>query len=358
MPSQNDIRYQQQLLQQHRATLRHFLRQRGALGQNFEPPGVAAGIAEARRGIAQCKAALRGWGVAVEDLPEDVEQDEEDEPPLLIRSAQPYAGPPQAPKGRAEPAGEQPPGPPTAWEKFRYNPLVFYSTMAFVILSALFACVASTISAGADLRGFWQQLGESGLVASPTALAEQPTPAPATQATAQLPTVVAVQPTFSPTMQATQLAAQPPTVAPVQLTPQPLSRTRITITITAITVKNIPAPDALDRLEPQGEGDIELNVHVGDQKLIWPAEDQPRHIRAGESAEVGLSFVVESDGAVVQIPIAMLEKDPEDFNENDVIMEETITVDPASLPAGPQVLADQAGDDAVITYTVTTELVP
>lgn len=71
MPSQGDIRYQQQLLQQHRATLRHFLRQRGAQSQIFELPAVAAGITEARQGIAQCKTALHGWGVAVEDLPED-----------------------------------------------------------------------------------------------------------------------------------------------------------------------------------------------------------------------------------------------------------------------------------------------
>mgnify|MGYP000890652788 CR=1 FL=1 len=61
---------------------------------------------------------------------------------------------------------------------------------------------------------------------------------------------------------------------------------------------------------------------------------------------------------VVQIPIAMLEKDPERGNENDVIMESAITIDPASPPAGPQTLADQAGDDAVITYNVTTEPIP
>ncbi len=336
MPSQRDIQYQQQQLQQHRATLRHFLRQRGALGKNFEPPGVAAGITDARQGIAHCKAALRGWGVAVEDLPEDDdgENDQATDPALLARPARLPTAPPQASAARAEPAGEQPPGPPTAWEKFRYNPLVFYPTMAFVILTAIFGCAAMAISAGADFGGFRRQLQEWGLVASPTTLAEQPTPAHAAQAT--------------------QPAAQLPTAIPAQ----PPGRTRVTVTITAITVKNIPTPEALDRLEPQGEGDIELNVQVGSQKLIWPAENQPRHMRAGESAEVGLSFSVESDGTAVQIPIAMLEKDPERGNENDVIMESAITIDPASPPAGPQTLADQAGDDAVITYNVTTEPIP
>lgn len=67
---------------------------------------------------------------------------------------------------------------------------------------------------------------------------------------------------------------------------------------------------------------------------------------------------VESDGAAVQIPIAMLEKDPERGNENDVIMQGAITIDPSHPPAGPQTLADQVGDDAVITYTVTTEPIP
>lgn len=331
MPSQNDIQYQQQLLQQHRVTLRHFLKQRGALGQNFEPPGVAAGIADARRGIAHCKAALRGWGIAAEDLPEDKDPqaDQATDPPLRAQPlAQPSTVLPQPSAGGGT-VGEPPPGPPTAWEKFRYSPMVFYPTMGFVILAAVFGCAAMAISAGADFGGFRQQLREWGFVASPTVLPEQPASAPIAQAT-QLPTAMLAPP----------------------------SRMRVTVTITAITVKNIPTPEALDRLEPQGEGDIELNVQVGSQKLIWPAENQPRRMRAGESAEVGLAFSVESDGAAVRIPIAMLEKDPERGNENDLIMEGAITVDPASLPAGPQTLADQAGDDAVITYTVTTEPIP
>lgn len=89
MPNQDDIRYQQELLQHYRTTLRHYLKQRVALSQSFEPPAVAAGIAEARQGIAQCKVVLRGWGMVVEDLPEDDDGGEDAvlEPPLFPRSA-------------------------------------------------------------------------------------------------------------------------------------------------------------------------------------------------------------------------------------------------------------------------------
>lgn len=71
MPSQRDIRHQQEQLQRYRERARHYEGQRATLGQAFEPPVVAAGISEAQRGIAQCKARLRSWGRAVEDLPED-----------------------------------------------------------------------------------------------------------------------------------------------------------------------------------------------------------------------------------------------------------------------------------------------
>lgn len=73
MPTQEDIARQQQLLSAHRATLAHYTQQWATLGSAYAPPGVAAGITEARAGILQCKAALRSWGIAVEDLPDDVD---------------------------------------------------------------------------------------------------------------------------------------------------------------------------------------------------------------------------------------------------------------------------------------------
>lgn len=74
MPTQDDIANQQQLLAAHRARLAHYLRQRALLGMAYEPPGVAAGIAEARPAIQRCKVTLRNWGIAVEDYPDDDER--------------------------------------------------------------------------------------------------------------------------------------------------------------------------------------------------------------------------------------------------------------------------------------------
>src|SRR5215475_12761349 len=71
MPSQEEIDQQQELLATHRRTLAHYLRQQAQLGTAHEPPGVASGIAEARAGIARCKATLRNWGALVDDHPDD-----------------------------------------------------------------------------------------------------------------------------------------------------------------------------------------------------------------------------------------------------------------------------------------------
>lgn len=71
MPTQADIDQQRQLLDTHRATLAHYLRQRAQLSTAHEPPAVANGIADTRAAIQRCKATLRGWNVAVEDLPDE-----------------------------------------------------------------------------------------------------------------------------------------------------------------------------------------------------------------------------------------------------------------------------------------------
>lgn len=68
------IDQQRQLLTAHRATLAHYLIQRAQLGSGYAPPGITNGIAEARAEIRRIKEVLRGWGVVVEDLPDDEER--------------------------------------------------------------------------------------------------------------------------------------------------------------------------------------------------------------------------------------------------------------------------------------------
>ena len=54
------------------------------------------------------------------------------------------------------------PGPPTAWQRFRYKPWVFYLTVSFTVFSAIALLLAGLVSAGADIPGFtrwFQQLG-------------------------------------------------------------------------------------------------------------------------------------------------------------------------------------------------------
>ncbi len=53
MPTQDDINSLQARLTSDRRTLGHYLRQRAMLSGPFEPPGIAAGIAEARHEIAR-----------------------------------------------------------------------------------------------------------------------------------------------------------------------------------------------------------------------------------------------------------------------------------------------------------------
>lgn len=74
MPSADDIAQQQELLRENRRTLAHLIRQAAQYGGiAFAPPVVANAIAETRAAIAGRKAALRGWGAEVENLPDDAE---------------------------------------------------------------------------------------------------------------------------------------------------------------------------------------------------------------------------------------------------------------------------------------------
>lgn len=71
MPDQTTIDEYLGLLRSHRRTLHQLLKQEALSGEAFVPPAVANGIEDARAEIARVKAALRGWGVAVDDEPAD-----------------------------------------------------------------------------------------------------------------------------------------------------------------------------------------------------------------------------------------------------------------------------------------------
>jgi hypothetical protein len=71
MPSPEQIDQQQQLLGAHRGTLSARLNQQALLGVAHTPPEVVHDIREARVSIERIKDTLRGWGVAVEDHPDD-----------------------------------------------------------------------------------------------------------------------------------------------------------------------------------------------------------------------------------------------------------------------------------------------
>ncbi|NTU79078.1 MAG: CHAT domain-containing protein [Chloroflexales bacterium] len=65
------IAAQRRRLEQHRATLAHYLGQIAITGSANARPEVTAGIREARAGIARAKAALAALGEAIEDMPDD-----------------------------------------------------------------------------------------------------------------------------------------------------------------------------------------------------------------------------------------------------------------------------------------------
>jgi hypothetical protein len=71
MPDQTEIAEQLELLETHRRTLAHYLHQEAIIGSPYAPPSVNHGITTARSEIQRLKAALRRWGVEIEDHPND-----------------------------------------------------------------------------------------------------------------------------------------------------------------------------------------------------------------------------------------------------------------------------------------------
>lgn len=77
---------QQELLDTHRQTLVHLLKNAAAYGgETFAPPQVAAGIAQARAEIARLKPALRAAGAPVDDLLIDTPTEQPDMPAAPLR---------------------------------------------------------------------------------------------------------------------------------------------------------------------------------------------------------------------------------------------------------------------------------
>jgi hypothetical protein len=75
MPDDETIVQQQELLQAHRNTLAHLLRQEAHFELGHVPAHLAHGIANARAGIQDAKHALRDWGLDAEDYPNDIALD-------------------------------------------------------------------------------------------------------------------------------------------------------------------------------------------------------------------------------------------------------------------------------------------
>ena len=73
MPTSENIASQLELLKTYRRRLADHLQQLATLGQAHAPPGLLGDIREARQGIARIKDVLRGWGMTVESLPDDID---------------------------------------------------------------------------------------------------------------------------------------------------------------------------------------------------------------------------------------------------------------------------------------------
>ena len=72
MPSQADIDHQQNLLRTYRRNLGHLVKQAASFGgEDAAPIHIANSLDDARANISRIKGILRGWGVKVDDLPDE-----------------------------------------------------------------------------------------------------------------------------------------------------------------------------------------------------------------------------------------------------------------------------------------------
>jgi len=116
MPSQEDIRHQQTLLEIHRRNLAQYIKQQGLIGEAFAPPMIVNGIRESRENIQRIKGILRGWNVSIDDLPDEGAPDAA--ATAQQSSAQPYPPTPSTvPQLQA-----------TAAASFKYDVFISYSS--------------------------------------------------------------------------------------------------------------------------------------------------------------------------------------------------------------------------------------
>ncbi len=85
MPTPNDIVNLTDRLHAYRQRLADQLHQLARVGELHAPPLLLADIREAREQIARMSATLRGWGVPVETLPDDIDPDAPIAPPRRMR---------------------------------------------------------------------------------------------------------------------------------------------------------------------------------------------------------------------------------------------------------------------------------
>jgi hypothetical protein len=69
------VQHCRKLLKIHRANLEIYRKQQEQFGEGLAPPAVIHDIQNARSEIQKIKAILRGWNIAVEDLPGEEEDD-------------------------------------------------------------------------------------------------------------------------------------------------------------------------------------------------------------------------------------------------------------------------------------------
>ena len=99
MPSEEDIKAQQELLTAYRRTLIELLKQRALLSELLAPPGIANGIRDTREQIRRIKSSLRAWGVSIEDFPNDEEAPSPPLEPVTSESFRAAAPAKSRPKG-------------------------------------------------------------------------------------------------------------------------------------------------------------------------------------------------------------------------------------------------------------------
>jgi hypothetical protein len=225
MPSDEEIKAQQELLYAYRRTLFALLKQRAQITASFVPPAVATGIDEARENIRRIKQSLRAMGMSIDDQ----QYDEELPPSGTIGGL---------PPGSTNSAKSSTIG----WYIGAFGLLVALGAVGFV----LFSNIPNPTSP-----------------ASPTAsnaIAQIPSPSsvPSVPPTA-IPTI---KPTVEPTAEPMAVPTEAPTEKPVPPTPVP-TNTPIPVPPTAVPPTIAPTPQLFssDYIEAE-KGELSNGAYI------------------------------------------------------------------------------------------------